>query len=154
SREAFDAAGGFDEGLYVAEDIALGRALARQGRLVILRTPVITSARKMHTYSLAEKLGFTLRFLVSPRRIARTRDALPLWYGPRGHPKPGPPTAESAGAGQRPAARGRGAAQRYTGPTPASARIPDAQQQAPQAPPRNLARLVRRPRSRGGAAVR
>lgn len=94
SREAFDAAGGFDEGLYVAEDIALGRALARQGRLVILRTPVVTSARKMHTYSLAEKLGFTLRFLVSPRRIARTRDALPLWYGPRRHQKPGTPSAE------------------------------------------------------------
>lgn len=88
TREAFDAAGGFDEGLYVAEDVAFGRALARHGRLAILRTPVLTSARKMHTYSLGEKLRFTLRFLASPRRIARTRDALPLWYGPRRHQKP------------------------------------------------------------------
>lgn len=87
SREAFDAAGGFDEGLYVAEDVAFGRALARQGRLVILRTPVITSARKMHTYSLGEKIGFALRFFASPRRMARTRDALHIWYGPRRHEK-------------------------------------------------------------------
>ncbi|MGY0610772.1 glycosyltransferase [Luteimonas sp. A501] len=94
TREAFDAAGGFDEGLYVAEDVAFGRALARQGRLVILRTPVLTSARKVHTYSLAEKLGFTLRFLLSPRRIARTRDALPLWYGPRRHERDATPPPE------------------------------------------------------------
>lgn len=88
TREAFDAAGGFDEGLYVAEDVAFSRALARQGRLVILRTPVVTSARKLHTYSLGEKLLFTLRFLASPRRMARTRDALHFWYGPRRHEKP------------------------------------------------------------------
>lgn len=87
TREAFDTAGGFDEGLYVAEDVAFGRALARQGRLAILRVPVLTSARKMHTYSLGEKVRFTLRFLASPRRVARTRDALPLWYGPRRHEK-------------------------------------------------------------------
>ena len=88
TREAFAAAGGFDEGLYVAEDVAFGRALARQGRLVILRTPVVTSARKLHTYSLGQKLLFTLRFLASPRRMARTRDALHFWYGPRRHEKP------------------------------------------------------------------
>jgi len=85
TRDAFEAAGGFDEGLYVAEDVALGRALSRQGRLAILREPVLTSARKMRTYSLGEKVRFTLRFLASPRRVARTRDALPLWYGPRRH---------------------------------------------------------------------
>ncbi|MGY1458738.1 glycosyltransferase [Luteimonas sp. A534] len=85
TRDAFDAAGGFDEALYVAEDVAFGRALARLGRVAILRAPVVTSARKMHTYSLGEKLRFTLRFLASPRRVARTRDKLPLWYGPRRH---------------------------------------------------------------------
>ena len=94
TRDAFLAAGGFDEGLYVAEDVAMGRALARQGRLAILRTPVLTSARKLHTFSSGEKLRFTLRFLASPRRIARTRDALPLWYGPRRHEKASPPAPD------------------------------------------------------------
>jgi glycosyltransferase involved in cell wall biosynthesis len=88
TRAAFTAAGGFDEGLYVAEDVALGRALARQGRVAILREPVVTSARKLRTYSLGEKLRFSLRFMLSPRRSARSRDALPLWYGPRRHEKP------------------------------------------------------------------
>ena len=91
TRAAFTAAGGFDEGLYVAEDVALGRGLARQGRVAILREPVVTSARKLHTYSLGEKLRFSLRFLLAPRRAARTREALPLWYGPRRHQSPAPP---------------------------------------------------------------
>lgn len=91
TRTAFTAAGGFDEGLFVAEDVALGRALARQGRVAILREPVVTSARKLHTYSLGEKLRFSLRFLLAPRRAARTRDALPLWYGPRRHEPPARP---------------------------------------------------------------
>src|SRR5690606_28632012 len=44
TRAAFDAAGGFDEGLYVTEDVQLGRALRRTGRLVMLREEVVTSA--------------------------------------------------------------------------------------------------------------
>lgn len=95
TRAAFHAAGGFDETLFVAEDVAFGRALAAQGRVAILRTPVITSARKMRTYSLGEKLRFTLRFLASPGRVSRTRDALPLWYGPRRH-EPREQAAEQA----------------------------------------------------------
>lgn len=97
TRAAFAAAGGFDEGLYVAEDVALGRALARQGRVAILREPVVTSARKLHTYSLGEKLRFALRFMLSPRRAARTRDALPLWYGPRRHEPPARPPGSRDG---------------------------------------------------------
>lgn len=96
TRQAFDAIGGFDQGLYVAEDVAFGRALAKCGPLVILREPVTTSARKMRTYSLGEKLRFTLRFLLSPRRVARTRDALPLWYGPRRHEATPPPERPDA----------------------------------------------------------
>lgn len=102
TRQAFDAAGGFDERLYVTEDVSLGRALSRQGALVILRTPVLTSARKMRTYSLGEKLGFVLRFLASPWRVTRTREALPLWYGPRRHEptrSPGPSQHDADGQG-------------------------------------------------------
>jgi glycosyltransferase involved in cell wall biosynthesis len=91
TRAAFTAADGFDERLYAAEDVALGRALAKQGRLVILREPVVTSARKLRTFSLGEQLRFSLRFLLSPKRVVRSRDALPLWYGPRRHEASPPP---------------------------------------------------------------
>ncbi|MGO1540989.1 MAG: glycosyltransferase [Luteimonas sp.] len=85
TRDAFEAAGGFDERLYVTEDVTLGRALRRVGRVAILREEVVTSARKMRTYSLGEKVRFTFRFLLAPGRVSRDRARLDLWYGPRRH---------------------------------------------------------------------
>ena len=83
TREAFAAAGGFDERYYAGEDVALSRALARQGRFVILREAVYTSPRKLRTFSAGEHLRLLLRFAVRGRRMLRRRDALPLWYDPR-----------------------------------------------------------------------
>lgn len=85
TREAFDAVGGFDERLFVTEDVRFGRALSRVGRIAILREEVVSSARKMRTYSLGEKIRFTLRFLRAPSRVSRDRERLELWYGPRRH---------------------------------------------------------------------
>ena len=51
TRAAFEAAGGFDETLFATEEIALSRALARQGRVVILRETVLSSGRKLRTHS-------------------------------------------------------------------------------------------------------
>lgn len=45
----------------------------------------MTSARKMRTYSLGEKVRFTFRFLLAPGRVSRDRARLDLWYGPRRH---------------------------------------------------------------------
>ena len=45
TREAFEAAGGFDEALFASEEIALSHALQSVGRVVILDEPVVTSAR-------------------------------------------------------------------------------------------------------------
>src|SRR5690554_2186049 len=91
TRQAFEAVGGFDESLYVAEDVALGRALRRAGPVVILRQAVWTSARKMRTFSLWEKLRAVFRFVLSPRRTSRDRSRLDLWYGPRRHEPRDPP---------------------------------------------------------------
>lgn len=85
TREAFNAVGGFDESLYVTEDVRFGRALRRVGQVAILGEQVYSSARKMRTYSLGEKIRFLLRFLVAPGRVARDRARLELWYGPRRH---------------------------------------------------------------------
>ena len=82
-RDAFEAVGGFDERWYAAEDIALSRALATQGRFVVLRERVSTSARKLRSHPLREHLWLLLRFAVRGRRLLRSRDALGLWYGGR-----------------------------------------------------------------------
>jgi glycosyltransferase involved in cell wall biosynthesis len=84
SRAAFEAVGGFDAALYVAEEIALSRALKRlrRGHFVVLREPVITSGRKARTYTCREIARTWGGLLVRPGSI-RHRDRLEMWYGPR-----------------------------------------------------------------------
>lgn len=83
TRAAFNAAGGFDETWYAGADVAISRALARQGRFVILREPVRTSERKLRTYGARDHLQLLWRFALRGRGILRDRDALGLWYGRR-----------------------------------------------------------------------
>lgn len=85
SRDAYVATGGFDEGYFAGEDVAMSRALARQGRFVILRQPVWTSDRKLRMFSTGDHLRLVWRFLLRGRRILRSREALALWYSDRRH---------------------------------------------------------------------
>jgi glycosyltransferase involved in cell wall biosynthesis len=77
-REAFLRAGGFDERFFASEEIHLSRALKRQGRFVILREQVLTSARKAHHYSLSRSVWLFLR-LARPGSLRR-REGLDFWY--------------------------------------------------------------------------
>lgn len=83
TRSAFEGAGGFDERYYAGEDVAMSRALARQGRFVILRQAVHTSPRKLRTHSIAEHLRLLLRLAWRGRGMLRSRRDLDLWYGKR-----------------------------------------------------------------------
>jgi glycosyltransferase involved in cell wall biosynthesis len=83
TRSAFEAAGGFDERLFGAEEIALSIALKRIGRFVILRETVLTSGRKLRTYSGLEVLGIMARAAVSGGKMLERRDQMGLWYDPR-----------------------------------------------------------------------
>ena len=83
TRAAFEAVGGFDTRVYAGEEIYLSRALKRHGRFVILRTPVISSARKARTHSGREIAGTFLRIALSGSRALRDRRRLDLWYGAR-----------------------------------------------------------------------
>ena len=83
TRAAFDAAGGFDERYYAAEDVALSRALARVGRFVILRQKVRTSDRKLRTHSVADHLRLIVRFAWRGTGLLKSRHDLGLWYGER-----------------------------------------------------------------------
>ena len=83
SRAAFDAVGGFDQGYYAGEDVVISRALARHGRFVILRQAVLTSARKLRTFSVGEHLRLAARFALHGRRVLASRRDLALWYSKR-----------------------------------------------------------------------
>jgi glycosyltransferase involved in cell wall biosynthesis len=82
-REAFDAAGGFDEKLFAAEEAAMSRALARQVRFVLLREQVITSGRKLRPHSPREIFDTVLQFLMKGPKAAHGREGLEIWYGER-----------------------------------------------------------------------
>jgi glycosyltransferase involved in cell wall biosynthesis len=83
TRRAFEAVGGFDERLFVAEEAVLSRALRRQGRFVLLRAAVTTSGRKLRAHSGREVMGTLLRLAFTGPKAARQRGGLELWYGQR-----------------------------------------------------------------------
>jgi len=83
TREAFHAAGGFDEQLYVSEEISMSQALKRQGRFVVLRQTVVTSGRKLRAYSGWEILGLLGRFALRGTKTLKDREALDFWYASR-----------------------------------------------------------------------
>jgi cellulose synthase/poly-beta-1,6-N-acetylglucosamine synthase-like glycosyltransferase len=80
ARAPFEAVGGFDETLYACEEIVLSRALKRQGRFVVLREAVATSARKLRTHSTFSILPLLGRFLIRGSGIFRQRKGLEWWY--------------------------------------------------------------------------
>lgn len=85
TREAFAAAGGFEEQVYASEELFLSRALKRHGRFVILSESVTTSGRKFRTYTTRELLIMIRGLGWRPWRAIRRRDRLALWYGERRH---------------------------------------------------------------------
>jgi glycosyltransferase involved in cell wall biosynthesis len=94
TRAAFEAAGGFDERLFATEEIALSRALARQGRVVILHETVVSSGRKLRTHSGWEILRLMSAVARQGSRALRSRQRLELWYGSRrSDPSRGEPDA-------------------------------------------------------------
>ncbi len=83
TRTAFDAVGGFDEKYYGAEEIVMSRALKRQGRFVILKQAVTTSARKMRTFTVSEQMLFMLRMALRGTKALKQREGMAFWYAER-----------------------------------------------------------------------
>ncbi len=83
TREAFDAIGGFCEEYFAGEDAAFITALKRHGRIVIPEARVITSGRKVRTYSGFRLLWTLFWFVVRGPKSYRSRAGLDVWYGPR-----------------------------------------------------------------------
>ncbi len=89
ARDAFEAVNGFDDSLFVGEEISFSRRLKRYAgwrgqKLVILsRHPLRTSGRKGELYSQKEILLVGLRMLRHPRRFFRDPGLCTLWYDGR-----------------------------------------------------------------------
>jgi glycosyltransferase involved in cell wall biosynthesis len=81
TRRAYLDAGGFNEAMDWGEEVAFGQRLKRQGRFVILREFVITSARKLRTHSALELLRVGAR--VGFGGAQARRKGLEYWYGKR-----------------------------------------------------------------------
>ncbi len=77
TREAFDAAGGFDTTLYITEEIAMSRALRRLGRFTVLPQRVVTSGRKLRALTLLQALRAAWRAIIYG---FRSRQGKEYWY--------------------------------------------------------------------------
>lgn len=87
TRDAFVAVGGFDEQYYGAEELVMSRALKRQGRFVVLEEAVVTSARKLRTYSLGETLGLLAGLARHGPQAVKQRAGMAFWYERRDDPR-------------------------------------------------------------------
>ena len=86
--KAFQEIGGFNEKLFAAEELDLSIRLKKFAKgtgkkLVILsRHPLITSARKLHLYSMREHLWLLFRVAFN-RQVLTDRESCHLWYDGR-----------------------------------------------------------------------
>jgi glycosyltransferase involved in cell wall biosynthesis len=83
TRENFDKVGGFDEKLFIGEEIYLSIALKKIGRFKLLPVPILTSGRKLRMYSGTKVLTRTMRILFRGPAAARNRDNCEFWYDGR-----------------------------------------------------------------------
>ena len=80
TRKNFESIGGFDEELFIGEEIYFSIAVRRLGRFRILPEPVVTSGRKLRMYSAREILRDSLSVILRGPRAARSREGLHIWY--------------------------------------------------------------------------
>ncbi len=79
-RDTFTAAGGFDEQYFAGEEAYLTLALRKLGPFRILRTPIVTSARKLRMHSKKFVLRQLCFIFFGGKRALRQRQRLDLWY--------------------------------------------------------------------------
>lgn len=79
-RDAFEAVGGFDPKIFAGEEIWLSVALRKQGRFVMLREKVVTSARKLTGRTPWQTLWLGLKLLVRGPTGIRRREHADFWY--------------------------------------------------------------------------
>ena len=80
TRQNFEKIGGFNEELFVGEEVYFSLAVRKLGRFRILREPIVTSGRKLRMYSAGKILGNMLSVICGGMRVVQCRDKLDIWY--------------------------------------------------------------------------
>ncbi|HYC37433.1 MAG TPA: glycosyltransferase [Usitatibacter sp.] len=81
TREAFERTGGFDEQYFASEEIHFSQALKRQGRFVVVRSFVVSSARKLDSHGFWKSLWLFVRIaLRGPGGLRRHNALTSFWY--------------------------------------------------------------------------
>jgi glycosyltransferase involved in cell wall biosynthesis len=81
--DVFRAVGGFSERVYAAEELFFIQALKQRGRFVVPPHFVITSGRKIRTYSLREIADALIKLWLHGQTSVPSQERLELWYGLR-----------------------------------------------------------------------
>jgi GT2 family glycosyltransferase len=82
TREAFHAAGRFDERYFAGEEIHFARALKKVGPFRMAPHPVITSGRKFRLLGFRGMMREWARLAFHGPAALKDRKHLGLWYGP------------------------------------------------------------------------
>ena len=80
TRQAFLATGGFDEGLFGAEDAAMSWALKREGRFVLLWQTVLTSGRRVRGPQGFHAFAALIRMAFFPKMLKQRSGVKKIWY--------------------------------------------------------------------------
>jgi glycosyltransferase involved in cell wall biosynthesis len=80
TREKFEKIGGFNEELFVGEEVYLSLALRKLGRFKVLREPIVTSGRKLRMYPARQIFGNMFAVIFGGMRVVTRRDKLDIWY--------------------------------------------------------------------------
>jgi glycosyltransferase involved in cell wall biosynthesis len=83
TREAFEARGGFSEECFAAEELYFRNSLRRLGKFVVPKPLVVTSGRKLRTYSVFEIAKTLLSIGWQGPKTYRAKEGLEVWYGDR-----------------------------------------------------------------------
>jgi glycosyltransferase involved in cell wall biosynthesis len=87
--KAFRKIGGFSNELFASEEIDLSKRLKalarteRKGVVILNRHPILTSARKIHLYTVREHFWFLTKLVFSGGKVLSNRDACHTWYDGR-----------------------------------------------------------------------
>jgi glycosyltransferase involved in cell wall biosynthesis len=87
--KAFREVGGFSSELFATEELDLSKRLkklaAQRGKKIVILQghPMLTSARKLHLYTVREHLGVILRMVIAPGKALRNRQTCRTWYDGR-----------------------------------------------------------------------
>jgi glycosyltransferase involved in cell wall biosynthesis len=88
TKANFGRVGGFDEKLFIGEEVYFSLALRKLGPFRILTEAIVTSGRKLRMYSAREILTHSFRVLLRGPTVAQSRNRLGIWYDGRRETEP------------------------------------------------------------------